>query len=99
MPLRLVEVDPGELHVPPSRLSGADTFKLQRHIARFVASQTGMPLPWVYRGPDGASMIYNGVTRAARIAKLAPGSLIRVDVIRALSKPMEDLQKIRDRLR
>jgi hypothetical protein len=94
MPLQLIEVDPRELHVPPSRLSGADPFKLQQQIARFGASMTGMPPPWVYRGWEGALMIYNGVTRAMRIAKLAPGSLIRVDVVRNLPKPLAHLPKI-----
>ena len=41
----------------------------------------GMPPPWVYEGSDGMLMLYNGVTRATRIAKLVPGSLIRVEVI------------------
>ena len=31
-------------------------------------------------------MLYNGVTRATRIAKLAPGTLIRVEVIGKLPK-------------
>jgi hypothetical protein len=32
-------------------------------------------------------MLYNGVTRATRIAKLAPGTLIRVEVVGKLPKP------------
>ena len=88
MGLQLIEVDPRELHVPPSCVSGADPFELQRQIARFGASTIGMPPPWVYRGADGALMIYNGVTRATRIAKLAPGVLILVDVIRTLPHPL-----------
>ena len=31
--------------------------------------------------PDGELVIFNGVTRATRIAKLAPGKLVRVEVI------------------
>ena len=73
MPLLFLDVDPRTLHVPPSRLSGADPFKLQQQIARFGAGTAGMPPPWVYRGSDGALLIYNGVTRATRIARLAPG--------------------------
>lgn len=45
-----------------------------------------MPPPWVYEGTDGVLMLYNGVTRATRIAKLAPGTLIRVEVIGKLPK-------------
>jgi hypothetical protein len=32
----------------------------------------------VYEGTDGVLVIYNGVTRATRNAKLAPGTLVRV---------------------
>jgi len=51
MAAQLLDVDPRTLHVPPSRLSGADPFKLQRQIARFGASTAGMPAPWVYVVP------------------------------------------------
>ena len=37
---------------------------------------TGMPPPWVYQGSDGELMLSNGVTRAYRIAKYSPGTLI-----------------------
>jgi len=75
------DVDPRMLRVTSSRPAGADPFKLQRQIARFGASSAGMPPPWVYEGTDAELVIFNGVTRATRIAKLAPGTLIRVDVI------------------
>ncbi len=75
------DVDPRELRVPPSRRLGADPAKLQRQIALFGRSAVGMPPPWVYEGSDGVLVLYNGVTRATRIAKLAPGTLIRVEVI------------------
>ena len=41
----------------------------------------GMAAPWVVRGTDGELMLMNGVTRATRIAKLAPGTLITVEII------------------
>lgn len=69
----LRDVDPRELRVPPSRRQGADPAKLQRQIAWFGNSAVGMPPPWVYEGSDGVLMLYNGVTRATRSAKLAPG--------------------------
>jgi hypothetical protein len=40
----------------------------------------------VYEGTDGVLVLYNGMTRATRIAKLAPGVLIRVEVIGKLPK-------------
>ncbi len=80
------DVDPRELRVPPSRRCGADPAKLHRQIALFGRSMKGMPPPWVYEGTDGVLMLYNGVTRATRIAKLVPGALIRVEVIGQLPK-------------
>jgi hypothetical protein len=80
------DVDPRDLRVPPSRPQGADPAKLQRQIALFGRSAAGMPAPWVYEGSDGMLILYNGVTRATRIAKLAPGTLIRVEVIGRLPR-------------
>lgn len=41
-------------------------------------------------------MLYHGVTRATRIAKLAPGALIRVEVIGKLRKAFAAEPKIED---
>ncbi len=57
-----------------------------------------MPRPWVYRGTDGALILYNGVTRATRIAKLAPGTQIQVEVVGDLKRPVGQAPKIRDTL-
>ena len=92
------DVDPAGLRLPPSRFSGADPYKLQRKIARFGASIAGMPPPWVYEGSDGVLEIINGATRATRIAKLAPGTLIRVEVIGKLLRPRSQYPKVGDRL-
>lgn len=92
------DVDPRELRVPPSRRQGADPAKLARQVALFGRSASGMPLPWVYEGTDGTLILYNGVTRATRIAKLAPGTLIRVEVIGRLPKPFAAEPKIGDLL-
>jgi hypothetical protein len=94
--LEFLDVDPRSLHVPPSRLSGAYPYKLQQQIARFGAGVIGMPPPWVYRGSDGALMIYNGVTRATRIARLAPGTLITAEVVRDARVPLGRLPTIGD---
>jgi hypothetical protein len=80
------DVDPRELRLPPSRRQGADKEKLSRQIFLFGVSTVGMPPPWVYEGVDGVLMLYNGVTRATRIATLAPGTSIRVEVIGKLPK-------------
>ena len=98
MPALIVDDDPRTLHLPPSRPSGADPYKLQQQIARFGASSVGMPMPWAYRGTDGALMVYNGVTRATRIAKLAPGASIRVEVVGTLRRPVGSLPTIGDLL-
>jgi hypothetical protein len=92
------EVDPCELRVPPSRRQGADPAKLARQISLFGRSVVGMPAPWVYQGTDGELVLYNGVTRATRIAKLAPGTLIRVEVIGKLPKAFAREPKIGDLL-
>ena|SRR5207249_870223 len=87
MARQFLDVDPRNLRVPPSRPQGADPAKLQRQIAKFGRSAAGMPPPWVYRGSDGELLIYNGVTRATRIAKLAPGTLIQIEVVGDMSTP------------
>ena len=70
MPQDHRDVNPRELRLPSGR-SGPDPYKLQRQIARFGASSAGMPAPWVYEGSDGVLVMYNRVTRASRIARLA----------------------------
>lgn len=81
------DVDPRELRLPPEREEGADSAKLERQIKLFGASSTGMSPPWVYEAPDGVLVLYNGVTRATRIAALVPGSFIRVEIIGRLPVP------------
>src|SRR4051812_25205683 len=81
MPREFLDVDPRALRLPPSRFSGADPLKLQRQIARHGAGTTGMPPLLVSRGTDGELSINDGVTRATRVARLAPGRAVRVEVI------------------
>lgn len=92
------EVNPSELHIPSSRAGGADLLKLQRQIAKYGDSVTGLPPLEVYEGSDGALLVYNGVTRATRVAKLSPGTLVRVEVIGKLRRPVAGLPKIGDHL-
>jgi hypothetical protein len=55
-----------------------------------------MPALWVYRGSDGALPIYDGVTRATRVAKLLPGILIPVEVVGDLQAVCGHLPTIGD---
>jgi hypothetical protein len=87
-----VDVDPATLHVPPSRRSGADPGKLARQILLYQSSTQGMPPPWVVRCRDGRLQLTDGVTRATRAAKLAPGRLITVAVIE--ERPNYDTSKL-----
>lgn len=98
MPSVFRNVDPRGLRVPSSRPAGADPVKLQRQIAQFGTSSVGMPPPWVYEGTDGELVIFNGITRATRMAKLAPGTLITVEVIGKLRAAFASLPTIGDLL-
>lgn len=86
MTLDIRWVDPWDLRVPSSRGQGADPVKLARQIARFGAGMDSMPAIITYEGLDGVLVIYDGVTRATRIAKLAPAALVKVEVIGKLKR-------------
>src|SRR5262249_55945577 len=87
----LIDVDPGELHLPPSRAQGAAPYKLARQIAKHGDSLDGMPPLQVVRGKDGHLRINDGVTRATRAAQLHPGTLVPAEVIQDL--PQLDVTK------
>jgi hypothetical protein len=95
-PRVFLDVDPRTLRVPGSRRSGADLLKLHRLIAQFGRSGQGMPVIEVSRSTDGALVINNGVTRATRIAKLSPGTTVRVEVIDDLPIPVGPFPSIGD---
>ena len=97
MPSSFRDVDPREFGCRPPR-PVADPVKLARQIARFGASMAGMPAIVAYEGTDGVLLIYNGVTRATRMAKLAPGTLVRVEVIGSLLRAYGPDPKIGDSL-
>jgi hypothetical protein len=59
---------------------------------------TSMQAPWAYRGTDGELMLVNGVTRATRIAKHSPGTLIPVEVIGDMNIPAGTTPTIGDLL-
>lgn len=83
---RFLDIDPGVLRLPPSRHQGVDPVKLQRHLAIFGTSLTGMPTLEVTVAADGELVINSGVTRATRVAKYFPGQLGRVEVIDCLPR-------------
>ena len=68
-----IDVDPGELYLPPSRRQGADPGKLARQIGKHGSSLDGMPPLELIRGKDGHFRINDGVTRATRAAKFRRG--------------------------
>ena len=92
------QVDPGELRLPPSRASGADPWKLHQEIRRFGNSTDGMPPIQAYEDPDGLLEIIDGVTRATRIAKLAPSQRVPLVVIGRYRRSRANSIRIRDRL-
>jgi hypothetical protein len=64
MASQVIEIDPRELHGPPSRLSGADPYKLQRQSARFglgLLPRLSELTPEVRFGPLIADLSYLSV--------------------------------------
>jgi len=92
------EVDPNELRLPPSRASGADPWKLHQQIREFGSSADGMPPLLVYEDPDGLLEIFDGVTRATRILKLAPGGRVPAVVIGRFRRSHASSPRVKDRL-
>jgi hypothetical protein len=97
-PRRFAFVDPATLRLPGARRDGADPAKLQRQIARFGKSLDGMPAVEVKRGSDGELVIFDGVTRATRAAKLLPGKLIRVEITGELAAAVGSLPAVGEKL-
>jgi hypothetical protein len=93
-----LQVDPRTLHLPTSRLGGADPVKLHRQIASLGSRTAGMPTLLAYRGSDGELMVYDGVTRATRIAKPLPGTTVQVEVIRTIAHSVGHLPTIGEKL-
>ena len=92
------EVNPANLHLPGSRQEGADFGKLQRQFSRFGISTQAMPPLKVSRGSDGELVINDGVTRATRIARYAPGTSVIVEVIEDLPVPVGELPTVGETL-
>jgi hypothetical protein len=94
-----LDVDPGELYLPPSRPQGADPGKLARQLALHGKSLDGMPPLQLVRGKDGQLRINDGVTRATRAAKLRPHELVPAEVIQDLPRlDVTRMPKVKDTL-
>ncbi len=93
-----LDVDPRMLRLPWSRRNGADPVKLTRQLSRYGTSIVGMPPVFVYRATDGELVISDGVTRATRVSKFSPGTLIQVEVIGNLGVPGSTMPTVGDRL-
>ena len=57
-----------------------------------------MPPIFVYEDPDGLLEIFDGVTRATRVAKLAPGETVPVVVIGRFRRSRSSSPRVRDHL-
>jgi hypothetical protein len=97
-PREFLQVDPASLHLPGSRRDGADPVKLQRQLARHGTSIDGMPPPEVKRGSDGELVLFDGVTRATRVAKYLPGTPITVEVTGQLKGPVGALPTVGEKI-
>ncbi len=94
----LRDIDPADLRLPSSRSSGADPVKLQRQMAIHGSSTSGMPPLLAYEGSDGALELFDGVTRATRVAKLLPGTTVQVEVMGKLKRPKAGNRRVGDSL-
>ena len=83
MARHFVDALPGMLLLPPSRLNGADPVKLARQVSNFGSTFNGMPTIECYELADspGEYVVWDGVTRATRAARLAPTQLVRIEVL------------------
>lgn len=97
-PREFLQVDPATLHLPSSRRDGADPTKLLRQFSKYGISMDGMPALEVKRGSDGELVIYDGVTRATRIAKYLPGSSVTVEVTGELTRSVAGLPRVGEKL-
>ena len=91
-------VDPATLHLPGSRRDGVDPMKLHRQVVRHSTSTSGMPPLELKRGQDGELVIYDGVTRATRVAKYLPGTLVPAEITGAVAQPVGDLPTVGEKL-
>jgi hypothetical protein len=78
-------------------LSGAQALN-RYQLAKHGTSIEGVPPPEVKRGSDGELVIYDGVTRATRVAKYLPGTPITVEVTGQLKGPVAGLPTVGEKV-
>lgn len=91
-PREFLQVDPASLHLPgvaSRRCRSAETVPTIGSVRK---------LPEVKRGNDGELVIFDGVTRATRVAKYLPGTLITVEVTGRLSGSVGGLPTVGEKL-
>lgn len=76
----VIQVDPLDLFLPPSRHEGADPGKYHRAVHLFGDSIEGMPPLQIMTTLDDRYVIFNGVTRATRAAVLRPGETVPAEI-------------------
>ncbi len=72
--------------------------KFTRQLSQYGTSTVGMPDIQVHVDPDGRLMIMDGVTRATRVAKFLPGTLVRVEVIGVEKRSIAHYPTVADQL-
>jgi hypothetical protein len=92
---RFVDVDPRTLLLNTQR-PYPDPVRLHRQIALYGTSAATMPPILVRADPLGRLMLMNGTTRAYRIAKLAPGTLVTVEIGFTARRPFPPGKTIAD---
>ena len=97
MPQDFRDVDPRELRLPLRGVVQTRTSSSSRSLDSEHRLSACHHL-WVYEAADGVLVVYNGLTRATRIAKLAPGATIRVEVVGRLRRAYAGEPKIGDHL-
>jgi hypothetical protein len=79
-------------------LAGGSCIPALARLAKHGTSIEGIPPLEVKRGSDGELVIYDGVTRATRVAKYLPGTSITVEVTGQLTSPVGGLPTVGEKL-
>jgi len=81
----VIFVDPGKLFMPSSRPDGPRRDKYFQQVRQYGSSTIDMPPLLLREGANGFEIL-DGVTRASRIAKLAPSTTVPAEVIDSTSR-------------
>jgi hypothetical protein len=91
-------IPPNSGFLPPASRGRTHTNFIGKSICSEHLSIDGMPPVLVYEGSDGFLEIFDGVTRATRIAKFSPGVEIVVEIIGKLRQPRAHYPRVGDRI-